>query len=475
MRRIVQPVAVTLLFVLPLTLDARSAFAVVVAATLGNTSRPADDPGWDNIGILKNSTAIYLGEGWVLTAAHVGSGSVTFPGLGSYAAEAGSSLQLTNPAGSGLTKPADLVLFRLVDPPELAPIPIGPTPKAGDEVLVVGNGLERSPDLVYWDVTQRGTSWTWKETSPPGDYSGYQTTGPQILRWGTNLVEDDETFGNDLDSDILLKLRQTNSDTLTIVTEFDRDGSQSDDDVRGPDGSSATADESQGVLSDSGGSMFIKRDNQWQLVGTILAVDGERDQPDVTRNPLFGNITYYADLATYLDQIESRVVYGDFDGDLQLTAADIDALSSALATDSDSARFDLNRDGVLSAQDHQIWVEDVKATYLGDANLDGQFDTEDLIQVLQRGQYEDRVARNSTWESGDWNADLEFDSSDFVAASQSGGFELGPRYEASVVVRSRAVPEPGSLAGPLATLVLIAGWPRHLRIRRRSARAVRLR
>ena len=60
----------------------------------------------------------------------------------------------------------------------------------------------------------------------------------------------------------------------------------------------------------------------------------------------------------------------------------------------------------------------------GDANLDGSFDSTDLVVVFQAGEYEDEVTGNSTWEEGDWNGDSEFDSGDLVRAFQAGHYEL---------------------------------------------------
>ena len=60
-----------------------------------------------------------------------------------------------------------------------------------------------------------------------------------------------------------------------------------------------------------------------------------------------------------------------------------------------------------------VWLDDVFPTYRGDANLDGQFDTSDLILVLQSGGYEDGVSGNATWATGDWTSDLEFDDAGF--------------------------------------------------------------
>lgn len=46
----------------------------------GNTTAPVDDPGFGNVGARGNATAVYLGNQWVLTANHVGTGSVVLGG-----------------------------------------------------------------------------------------------------------------------------------------------------------------------------------------------------------------------------------------------------------------------------------------------------------------------------------------------------------------------------------------------------------
>jgi hypothetical protein len=130
---------------------------------------------------------------------------------------------------------------------------------------------------------------------------------------------------------------------------------------------------------------------------------------------------------------------GDFDGDSLLTAADIDLLSAAVRAGSADLQFDLDENGAINAADRNFWIVDLKNTYPGDSNLDGEFNSSDFVFVFQRGQYEDGVAGNSGWADGDWNGDTEFDSSDFVTAFATGGFEQGPRAAVA------SVPEPGSL------------------------------
>jgi hypothetical protein len=455
MLRLPSPVAILLSTGLVLWTFASPAAAVVVSTTSATTTRPEDDFGWDNVGILRDGTGIYLGDRWVLGAAHVGVSSVVFPGLGTFEAIASTRYQLSNPPDSRLTKPADLILFQLAEDPGLPPLDLlNTTPAVGTEVRVVGDGLGADDHLTYWDVTQRGATWTWTETSPPGDYSGLKTFWPGLLRWGSNLIEEEESFKKEFDDDILTVLVSGPTETLTLLTEFDDDASQTDDDVLTAGGSSATDYESQAVLRDSGGGMFVKVDGAWKLAGTILAVEGHRNQPDVTRTAIFGNLTYYADLATYADQIRSRVRYGDFNGDQQLTVADVDLLINAMKAGTDDRRFDLNGSGTVNQEDLEVWVDDVFVTYPGDANLDHAFDTSDLVVVLQAGNYEDNLADNATWATGDWNGDGEFSSGDLVVALQAGGYEAGPRVEQFPTGVTPLVPEPSSVwlaaAGALA-------------------------
>lgn len=58
----------------------------------------------------------------------------------------------------------------------------------------------------------------------------------------------------------------------------------------------------------------------------------------------------------------------------------------------------------------------------GDANRDGVFDSLDLVDVFARGEYEDDILGNSSWEDGDWNQDGDFNSEDIVFAFQFGAF-----------------------------------------------------
>jgi hypothetical protein len=59
----------------------------------------------------------------------------------------------------------------------------------------------------------------------------------------------------------------------------------------------------------------------------------------------------------------------------------------------------------------------------GDANLDGLFDSSDLVHLFQLGEYEDALAGNSSRATGDFDGDNEFDTSDLVLAFQAGTYQ----------------------------------------------------
>lgn len=91
---------------------------------------------------------------------------------------------------------------------------------------------------------------------------------------------------------------------------------------------------------------------------------------------------------------------------------------------SDDARYDFDGNGTVDPSDIEQLLQ-LKGAPLGDANLDGVFDSRDLVQVFQRGEYEDALTANSFWSSGDWNCDGDFGTPDLVAAFQQGAYTAG--------------------------------------------------
>ena len=90
--------------------------------------------------------------------------------------------------------------------------------------------------------------------------------------------------------------------------------------------------------------------------------------------------------------------------------------------------------------DRLAWVNDLKNTWIGDSNLDLEFNSADMVQVFVAGKYE--KDEDAGWEEGDWDADLRFNSADMVAAFVAGGYEKGQKPPQAAAVS--AVPEPTS-------------------------------
>ena len=62
---------------------------------------------------------------------------------------------------------------------------------------------------------------------------------------------------------------------------------------------------------------------------------------------------------------------GDFNGSGEFDVGDIDLLSIAIRDGDES--FDLNSDSAVDTDDLAFWIHDLKNTFVGDANLDGEF------------------------------------------------------------------------------------------------------
>lgn len=151
-------------------------------------------------------------------------------------------------------------------------------------------------------------------------------------------------------------------------------------------------------------------------------------------------------------------VAGDFNRNQLLDVEDLDMLTNQALAGTNPLTYDLNNDSLVNSADRESWIVSLKKTYYGDSNLDGVFNSGDLVQVFSRGEYEDLLGENSSWASGDWNGDLEFNSSDLVTAFQGGGYEASPR------AATASIPEPntlGLLAGGVA--MLAKRWRRNVK------------
>jgi D-alanyl-D-alanine carboxypeptidase len=122
---------------------------------------------------------------------------------------------------------------------------------------------------------------------------------------------------------------------------------------------------------------------------------------------------------------------GDLESNPSVDEPDIASMCEQLHADQPDLDYDLNGDGVVDPLDLDHLVHEVLGTTFGDANLDGIFNSADLVEVFSAGEYEDGISGNSNWAEGDWNCDSEFDTSDLIAAFQDGGYTPGAQPAAA--------------------------------------------
>lgn len=295
----------------------------------GNTTAPADDPGFANVGILGSGSAVYLGNGWMLTAAHVYNGSSGIPASTwidgvSYANVAGSGVQLTNPQGVAYTPYTDLELYQLATAPPLPSLSISSaTPTAGWDVTMIGNGRSRSnTQTAFWNSS-------WQPSSTPSTYSGEIWSSIPDIRWGTNVI----------DQGPLVAGVNTNSE-MAFVTSFSQNG---------------TANEAQGAPGDSGGGVFHKdaTTGAWSLAGIMFSVSTLPGQP--WGISVFGDTTYSADLSAYRSEIfKTMAIPGDANFDGIVNSQDLAIVVSnwmKTGTGANAPSGDVNHDGLVNSQD----------------------------------------------------------------------------------------------------------------------------
>jgi hypothetical protein len=308
----------TLLLALTLVL-AHSAQALVFVSGdgQGNTSAPADDPGWSHFGRIGGLGAIYLGNGWVLTANHVGVGDAEFQGV-TYPHVPGSGVQLQNPDLSY----ADLAVFRIDPSPNLGLLELRTTTPANNtSVTYIARGVTRGA----------ATSW-----SGNNGFLWTSNTGP---RWGTNRVSGSGSTFN----------------TFAFSTTF----------TSAPAGETH---ETSGANGDSGGAAFIKSGGVWYLAGVLYAIGAYEGQPPSTS--LYGNVTWSADLSQYREQLIELTRPEcaneiDDDGDSLIDwPADPDCASELEL----SERPDQDGDGIGDVFDNCLTVENADQR---DTNQDG--------------------------------------------------------------------------------------------------------
>lgn len=347
-------VAVTVLAILY-----QPALAVIIAGGDGtgndtSGSVPFDFPYWDAIGkisrptdpeFVDGGTAVYLGDGHVLTARHIHvidqPTTVTFCG-DVYDIDPGSWDRIGPDAGT-----TDLTMFRLSgDYPDVTPVSYADIPEAampnGTTAYMFGFGRNRAVDETLWYIKTSDNPDTWSTTPIPGynmTKSGFYWAGGKTVRWGANSIA-----MNNLD------LNNGYGITRSYRVIFNETGGDN---------------EAQAATGDSGGPVFVYDDGDWKLIGITLAVAkyGSDFLPFPNNQPgstaVYGNHTYFAELSYYRDEIVlGAAVPGDADLDGDVDDCDLTLL---LVGWGDGGREwgdgDFNKDGDVNDFDLSLLLD----------------------------------------------------------------------------------------------------------------------
>jgi hypothetical protein len=413
--------------------SASPAGALVVENMTGTTVAPADDPGW-NYFSSSGRNYVYLGDGWALSAFHVGVPAagefLNFDG-GSFNVISNQVYIVKNQPGLGLTTDTDLRLVRINGDPGLAPMNIASlqllesTPIAQREVVIISKGPSRQAAQTQWNVTPVAGSNNdiWNEVASGGTYVGYKGMQPSdnVKRWGTNRIADeDPLFGgndNDLRGQLSLTLWVGPRDVMSMVTQFDS-----------PAGGGLT-NEAQVIAGDSGSGVFYKRNGQWELIGIVNALYSTVENQS-TSNAVYGNYTTFADLSFYNQAYSGSI-------------SDIMNIHPY-----DAVMGDINLDGVVSGTTtNGVPTGDIAAFVAGWGDDNGT-----------------SVGTYGSWLKGDLSQDGKTDAADFLLLRTA----LNPSGAGGLTLESLfggvGVPEPTSLL-----LALVgAGFLANLRSRRRD-------
>ncbi len=284
-----------IIFLVGSALGAAPALAVIVDGAGGNNSVPqpaSPVAGLNNVGsipsifqVVPNASGVYLGNGWVITAQHLGaiSSGVNFVLNGNTFTSDG----LDDRIGT-----TDLQMFHLQVPNqtvanELSAIPslniASATPTVGATFYTKGFGSTRS-SMVYYEVTSQTsgspstTTYTWTPSSSSGTFNaeGYSEINTHVLWYGANAASDTTATDSSL-----VNFNDGSGKTNIFVSEFLPNGG------------------AQLSGGDSGGGVFDLNNN---LIGINL-VDFTHDANQPANTAIYGNESGYADLSAYRTQI----------------------------------------------------------------------------------------------------------------------------------------------------------------------------
>lgn len=411
-----------------------TSYGLMVGSTSGvlpNTSvNPADcnstpgcgtwtqgDPGWNQVVKFANGPSsfqfngIYLGDGWILTASHVGiPSSVTFNSGATYNVipnvpnlENGTQhqYQIPNPTWNdpNLTQTlSDLQIFRIAGDPGISGATLATQSMTQNtQVVYIGWGQLRATNQNFYSVNQSVNPWQWSQVascSGSGCFHGFVTNGIGES-WGTNRIVSSDIVLGENDGNL-----QTVIDhgTIAYLTTYDQPSSD--------------PFEAIAVGGDSGTPVFVNRNQnmptstpQWELAGITNAkytFPGQDQIDPFNTYGIVGDADGFADIATYKSQI------------LAMMAA---------------------------RKDYSL---------IGDLTLDGVAGGADDIAAFVAGwHYNNGLGQGTitSWMHGDLNHDGKVDMSDFLLMRS--GLNAGAGAQLTSLMGgliTGAIPEPSTIA-----------------------------
>lgn len=234
------------------------AVVIVTGDGSGNTSAPSDDPGWNYVGRVGGGSGVYLGKYgptnnlsyWVLTASHVSlrniwTGDSHSFHLGDTSYNIVEDSKTTIRSSGSFT---DLALFQIESAPSWPHLAISSNaPAVGSSITAIGYGLDRETDLKGW--ASNGGEVALDSTNAVK--MGWILKSSRTKRWGNNKID---KYGNYL-------LHGQYNRMMDSV--FDAPGS-----------TNIVEHEARVAAGDSGGGVFHKSGNRWELAGIISGVQG---------------------------------------------------------------------------------------------------------------------------------------------------------------------------------------------------------
>ncbi len=218
---------------------------------------------WDHIGMVGMGSGVYIGNGCVLTSAHVGCYPFRMNDGSHYEPDYSSWRVLKNEDGSK----SDLATFRVNVPAEsslskLGCVPLAESRQEQTPVVLIGTGYTQSRDPL-----------SMKAQGKVIGLLGYRIQPSRSTAWGINRSS------QELDAPVA-----TSKDAVThcFTTRFERSNFAG-----------------QAADGDSGGAAFCynRSAKRWELGGCIIAVSQRQ-----TSVP-FGSRTYLGDLSAYVSQL----------------------------------------------------------------------------------------------------------------------------------------------------------------------------